>query len=63
MRGQRAFEGEACERKKRYRSRGDAMRAVRVMQRWGKGHCEALNVYVCRSCGRWHVGRDHDRRR
>jgi hypothetical protein len=52
-----------CARKKPYPGPQAARRDVRVMQRWGKGHAELLNVYRCTSCGRWHVGRDYDRRR
>jgi hypothetical protein len=54
---------ETCERKKRYASRGEAQRAVRLMQKWSKGHCETLHVYLCEHCRGFHAGRDLDRRR
>lgn len=54
---------ETCARKKRYRSYSEAKRAVRTMQKWGKGHCESLNVYACRCCGGYHCGRAWEKKR
>lgn len=63
-RGDRGRHDErSCERKKRYRGMHEAKRAVRQMQKWGKGHCEQLGVYLCGACGMYHAGRLPERKR
>ena len=57
------YDDGTCGRKVKYRSAKAAKDAVRLMQRWGKGHCEQLGVYLCGVCRQWHAGRAMERRR
>lgn len=52
----RSFRGCGAKGKLAY-SKADAQRALRQLQTTADDpHADALNIYRCQDCGRWHVG-------